>query len=347
MTPRQRVFTALHKGKTDKVPFTVYEKMISQCTVERELRNRGLCIVKRVQSYKTHTPNVQVKSSHSTTLQGHQLVKTIYTTPFGDLTTLTEATDDTTWRHELMYKTPADYKAILFLIQDTIVEPNYDEVARVVTDLGEDFVVRDNFPLEPLQNLISSNYMKMEDFCIEWMEHRDEILKLYDAFVELARKIYPVVANGPLEFANYGGNVVPQIIGVENFEKYYVPNYNEAAEILHKKGKLIGTHLDADNTLIMSAVAKTKLDYIEAYDPSMSPSVKDVRRIWPDKVLWINWQSGYQLKPPKEIQKITVDLIEDAKPLEGFIIGITEDIPKDRLHQNLTAIIDGIDTVVC
>lgn len=347
MTPRQRVITALHKGKTDKVPFTVYENKIPQCTIERELRNRGLCIVKRVASYKRHTPNVQVKSFHSTTNQGHQVVKTIYTTPFGDLTTESEDVGYTSWRHEWMYKTPDDYKAILFLIQDTVVEPNYDEVAKTVTDLGEDFVVRDGFPLEPLQNLISAHYMKTEDFCIEWMDRRDEILKLYDAFVNLARKIYPVVADGPLEFVNYGGNVTPQIIGVENFKKYYVLHYNEAAEILHKKGKLIGCHLDADNTLIMDAVATTYLDYIEAYDPSMSPFVKDARRVWPNKVLWINWPSAYHLKSPEEIQKITIDLIEEVKPLEGFIIGITEDMPKDRWRQNFVAIMDGIDSVTC
>ena len=109
------------------------------------------------------------------------------------------------------------------------------------------------------------------------MDNRDEILKLYEALLVIARKIYPIVANSPIEICAYGGNVTPQIIGVENFEKYYVPNYNEAAEMLHKKGKLIGTHLDGDNTLIMSAVAKTKLDYIEAYDAGIGPSVKEAK----------------------------------------------------------------------
>ena len=101
-----------------------------------------------------------------------------------------------------------DYKALLFLIKDTVVEPDYARVVRLPDDLGEDFVVRDQLPLEPLQNLISSNYMSTETFCVEWMENRDEVLRLHDAFAEVARRIYPIVADGPLEFCNYGGNVI-------------------------------------------------------------------------------------------------------------------------------------------
>ena len=54
---------------------------------------------------------------------------------------------------------------------------------------------------------------------------------------------------------NYGGNVIPAIIGKKNFAQYYVPNYNEAAQIVHQKGKLIGTHLDDNNETIMDEIA--------------------------------------------------------------------------------------------
>ena len=82
--------------------------------------------------------------------------------------------------------------------------------------------------------------------------------------------------------------MVPQMIDANTFREYYVPHYNEAAEILHKKGKLIGCHFDADNTPIMSAIAKTDLNYIETYDPGMSPSVSEALKMWPDKALWIH-----------------------------------------------------------
>ena len=45
--------TALKGGKVDKVPFTIYESKIPQCAAEREMRNRGCCIVWRSSVYKS------------------------------------------------------------------------------------------------------------------------------------------------------------------------------------------------------------------------------------------------------------------------------------------------------
>jgi len=342
MTPRRRVMAALHNEIPDKIPFTSYENMVPRCTIERELRNRGLCIVKRIPSYKILHPNVTVKTYGFTDEKGRDVVRTVYTTPYGDLSKLTQAGNNTTWTHEHMFKTPDDYNALLFYIKDSVVTPNYDYIAMEINKHGEDFVFRDQIVLEPLQVMISE-YMGAETFCYEWMDNQDEVLKLYDALVELARKVYAVVADGPLEFANYGGNVVPQIIGLKNFEQYYVPHYNEAAEILHKKGKLIGCHFDADNTPIMDAIARTGLDYIEAYDAGISPSVKEARKAWPDKVLWLNWPSAWHLHPVEEVYHDTVRLMEEAAPGNGLIIGITEDVPEERWQKNFTTIMDAID----
>ena len=346
MTPYRRVITALRGGCPDKTPFTVYESKIPQCAVERELRNRGLCIVKRITSYNIRRPNVKTKSIHYTDEKGRYLIRTIIETPYGELSTLDQPAGFTSWHHERLFKSPDDYNALLFMIKDSMIEPAYDHAFKVVKDLGEDFIIRDNLPLEPMQNLVSS-YMGAETFSYEWMDNRDEVLKLYDALVDVARGIYPIVADGPLEFSNYGGNVIPQVIGVENFKKYYVPHYNEAAEILHKKGKLIGCHLDADNKIIMNAVADTNLDYIEAYDPGISPPVKEARKILGSKVLWINWPSAWHLNSVNDVFKDTIKLIEEAKPGNGFIIGITEDVPEERWKDNFLAIMDGIDDCKC
>lgn len=341
-TPRERVMEALRGGSSDKVPFTVYENMIPQCSTERELRNRGLCIVHRKPSYNILHPNVDIKTYGYTNEVGEKLVRTVYTTPYGELSTLQQAGINTSWTLEHMFKSPEDYKALRFFIEDSVIVQNYESVAKLEKQLGEDFIVRDKICLEPLQQLISK-YMGTETFCFEWMDNRDEIMKFYDSSVNVARKIYSVVADGPLQFSNYGGNVVPQIIGVENFEKYYIPHYNEAAEILHKKGKLIGCHFDADNTTIMNSIAKTELDYIEAYDAGISPSVKEARKAWPDKVLWLNWPSAWQLQPQENIYNSTLKLIQEAGSKDGFIIGITEDVPEERWQQNFTTIMDAID----
>jgi len=343
-TPRQRVELALRGGCGESVPFTIYECMIPQCQTERELRNRGLCIVQRRGVFTTHRPNVKVTHEH-VMQSGKNMTRTYYETPVGTVTTLSEPAGFTTWTHEKMLKTPEDYKVLLFLIEDEVYEETYEAFARTQNDFGEDAIFRGGFGLEPLQSLISGSFMTTETFCIEWMKRRDEILKLYEALVEKRRETYSLVAQSPASHANYGGNVVPEIIGLETFEKYYVPHYNEAAEVLHKHGKLIGCHFDANCRLLAQAIGQTELDYIEAFTPAPDTdmTLREARDAWPNKVLWLNFPSSVHLRPNPEIEDFTVGLLCQLKDVSGMIMGITEDIPADRWQESCRAIMDGLD----
>lgn len=345
MTPRKSVEVALRGGRGRTVPFTMYESKIPQCTAEREMRNRGLCIVKRDASvFRTHRPNVRV-SQQTFDEKGRRMVRTVYETPAGTLSTLNEPAGFTSWHHEKMFKTPEDYKTLLFLIRDEAYEPCYEVFARAQEGFGEDAIFRAGFGLEPLQALISGGMIDMQTFCTEWMDRRDEILRLYDALVENRRKIYPIVAASPALHANYGGNVTPEIIGLDTFERYYVPHYNEAAEVMHRHGKLIGCHLDANCRLLSKAIARTDLDYIEAFTPAPDTDMTlgEARRAWPDKVVWMNFPSSVHLRPDKEVERTTVALLNEVETVDGILVGVTEDVPADRWQGSCRAILDGLD----
>lgn len=342
MKPAETVWAALRGEPQKTTPFTVYEIYASQSSVERELRNRGLCIVHRQNSYRIDFPTRKVIS---TMQDGREFNKTVFDTPYGELSTLSEKTENSNWIREHIFKSPDDYKRMRWLIASAVVVPEYDKAAKIAENCGGDFIIRDNFPLEPLQHLISSFYMEMSDFCVEWMDNRDEIMALYEAFVAMNRRTYPVVANGPLKLANYGGNVIPQIIGPQVFEQHYMPHYEEAAEYLHKAGKLIGCHFDSDNTPIMDLIAKTPLDYIEAYDPGISPPIGEALKCFGDKAVWINWPSAWHLCGREAAAERTAGLIAETNGSERFIIGVTEDIPPDRFFAILQGIMDGIEAV--
>jgi hypothetical protein len=182
--------------------------------------------------------------------------------------------------------------------------------------------------------------MSSETFCIQWYDNRDEILKVYQAIVEKRRQVYELCANSPAMAFNYGGNVTPEILGLDRFEEYYVPHYNEAAEILHAKGKLIGVHFDANCRAISEAISQTKLDYIEAFTPSPDTdmTLSEARQAWPDKILWINFPSSVHLESIETIRQTTRNLLNQIGSPTNFIMGITEDIPENRWRQNLLTI---------
>ena len=345
MTPRQQVESALRGEHLDRVPFTIYESKIPQCEAEREMRNRGLCIVNRqVPVVHIHQPNVKITETRFRE-NGRSLVRTIFETPVGTVSTLREPAGFTSWTHEHMYKQPEDFKVIRFLVEDQRYEPCYENFARAQARAGDDVIFRVGFGLEPLQCLISGIYMGMETFCIEWMDHRDELLTIYQAVVEKHRELYPLIAASPCLHANYGGNVVSAVIGVENFRTYYLPHYNEAAEIMHRHGKLIGCHFDANCGALKEAIAETALDYIEAFTPAPDTdmTLREARQAWPDKVLWLNFPSSLHLRPDAEITEAAVNLLNEVADTRGIIMGITEDIPEERWRDSCRAILDGLD----
>lgn len=339
MTARKQVEALLKGEKTKKVPFTIYESKLPQCTVERQLRNQGLCIVNRLFSvFKVLSPNVTTQS-YIYTENGAEHVKTITQTPVGELYTITRPAGFTSWTISRLFKSPEDYKPLLFMIKDQRFEADYESFAKVEKQLGEDVILRAGVGLNPLHEIMI-HWMGVETFAVEWIERRDEIEKLYQAMVENLRKVYPLVAQSPALHANFGGNETGNVMGRQRFEKYVLPLYFEAGEVFHRYGKFLGSHLDGNNKVWADLVAKNPLDYIEAFTPAPDSdmSLKEAFQVWQDKLLWINFPSSVHLNSQEKIAETTRQLIKDSIPDGRLIIGITEDIPEDRWQKNLLTI---------
>ncbi|MCL5072280.1 MAG: hypothetical protein M1308_15525, partial [Actinobacteria bacterium] len=237
-----------------------------------------------------------------------------------------------------------DYKILNFMINDVNIESDNDNIIESLKFLGEDFFPRGSLGLEPLQALITGNYFTVEQFCMEWMENRDEILKLYNSMFELQRKIFKIASDSPLFYFCAGGNLIPEVISPDNYKKYYMPYYEEAAEIFHKKGKILGCHYDADLKIHKDLIASTPLDVIESFNPYPDTGItmSEARKIFKDKILWVNFPSSVHLKSKEEIARTTSKIIDDAGP-EGLIMGIIENVPQDRWQENFMTIMQTID----
>ncbi len=352
MSPRERVEAALQGQLPDMVPFTIYEKILPTGETERRLRDDGLCIVQRVPPvYAVETPNVSEERVYFTGEDGLQRVRTILRTPVGTLTTVDRITPVgetafdkvmpwTRWREEYPLKGPEDYEPLEFVIRDRRYSSNYDVFSARMKLMGDDGIMRANIGYSPLQEIIY-RLMGMERFAIEWAERRDRVMRLYDALVEDRRKIYPLVAQSPALIANYGGNVSPEVVGLDRFERYILPHYDEAAEVLHAHGKLLGVHFDANVKLLAPGIARSKIDYVEAFTPAPGSdmTLAEARAVWSDKVIWINFPSSMHLAPIPVVEEITRQLLREAAPGDRFLIGITEDVPSDRWQESFAAIL--------
>jgi hypothetical protein len=345
MTPKARVEMALRGEIPDKIPFTVYENKIPQCQAERELRNRGLCIVDRKggQAYQVQTPNVKTREIHYTE-NGVSYTKTEISTPAGELSTLISRSENGYVEEKRLFSSPEDYRIIKAYLKDMVYIPTYERALKREAYWGGDAILRAGMGATPLHRIMYG-IMDLMTFCMEWEDNRDEIMQLYDILADNNRKCAQILAKSPVHLIDYGGNETPEVIGLERFEKYVIPCHNEVADLMHENGKIIGTHLDGNTQLFKNAIAQCRLDYIEALTPppDCDMSVKEARQIWKGKKLWINFPSSVHLSSNEIIEEMTMKLINEAYPGDGFIIGITEDVPEFRWRESFNSIMNGIE----
>ncbi len=159
--------------------------------------------------------------------------------------------------------------------------------------------------------------------------------------------MYDVVARSPADHVLYGGNVVPAMLGPERVRDLVAPCWNAFADRLHAAGKKIGCHLDADNRAILDTVGGSRLDFVEAFTPppDCPVSVAEARAAWPGKRLWLNFPSSVHLQAPERIRASTRELLAQAGDRRGVLLGVTEDVPADRMMSSFHAILDALEQI--
>ena len=347
MTTRQRIEAVLRGELPDRVPMTIYYSMLPRSQIERELRNRGLGFSWRTGVVGWEYPNCSVES-HSYSNKDGSFSRTTWRTPVGEVYSISRQggalSYGTSWTVEWPVKSRDDYRVMEFIANDAKPVPAYDGFLETQRLVGEDGYVLSHVGYSPLMEMIVG-LIGFDQFSFHMADHADAFWSLYDMLSRKMRRSYPLFAKSPAHVVLYGGNVHPEVMGLERFEKYVLPRYEELAALLHEEGKLLGVHLDADNQLFKHAVAKSGIDVVEAFTPppDCDLSVREAREVWPRKILWINFPSSLHLASPEVIRGTTEQLLLEAAPGDRFIIGVTEDIPADRWAVSLNEILEVVE----
>ncbi len=344
MNNRDRVLAVLKGDKPDRIPFTIYEWKIPWGYDKRRLIERGLTLMRRLPGYTVKYPHCEL-----TTLSFHQngrrYEREIVQTPKGRLESLFLPDQTCGVRRQEMFwiKTEADYEPLMFLINDAVLSPAYDEISALKNDLGEDGVVYLWSGYSPLQEIII-RLIGIEQFCYELMDCPDRIWALYDCLRNLDRKKYPILAGAPVELVQSCGNPIASLLGRELFVNRILPPLAECAEYLHAAGKLQAIHIDGNNAIWAADLAASTIDVMEAFTPAPDTdlTMAEARLIFHDKIIWANFPSSLHLASPERIRTATLDILNAVRPNDRFLLGITEDIPADCWQKSLNAILDVI-----
>lgn len=339
---REEIECAFSGGRPDHIPFTAYEGHMPPASdqARAELEALGLAVCARAGVAKETVPNVVLKIEEI----GPGRLKVTHVTPIGNVYKISQKGAGGSWAPiEHYIKKRDDFRVAEFIIGDRRFEPDYDGFRACQARVGDSGIVLAGAASSPLLD-IQLDWIGQEEFCYQMADNPDCVESLHDTLWKSQQPLLQIVSESPAQYVNYCGNVVPAMFGIENIRRFIEPCYKTFADMLHASGKKIGTHADANNSLLLETFRRAGFDYIEAFTPppDCDVSVEQLRRELPGTVLSINFPSSQHLCNNERIAQITRELIAQAGDRKGVLFGVTEDVPPEHMVRSYRTILQTL-----
>jgi len=359
MTLRERIMTATHKKRADKLPFLHWWLLSQIGWAERECRNRGMGILWGRPSYitKMHgvdTTETQVSSS------GKVVLRRTYSTPVGSVyldekrepgveqwKVLLSWRGVVPWQTERLIKGPEDYKVLKYMVENTEYIPYYFPIEQAMDWLGDDGVVRDSLPRSPMQMLMI-DWIGSEGgrFFIHHAKYPDLVEDLYRAISKSREPLYEIVAKSPAPITMCGDNIDGVLVNPKLCQKYFMPEYEKQARVLHEHGKLMAVHMDGRVDVLKDLIAKTPIDIIEAlHSPPMGDlPIGEALSLWKDKVVWTGFPASVYILGPEAVKKHALNLLREVGSGDRLVVEMsTENLVSNENLLMLTSVLENAD----
>lgn len=296
-------------------------------------RDLGMGILARVYVYETYTEGVEI----AVTNRPGEVI-TEYRTPVGTVTTTeVDAPEQshagaTKYLHEKMVKTPADYDVACYIVDHTFVRPKYEEFYETEKGLRGDGLALPLMVRSPWQRILIE-FAGYERTFYDLMDVPAQVEKLYQSLYAFAKdKMWPVLLDSPAEYIESNDNFSSLITNPRMFEQYCRPYFTEWGEALHRRGKILGTHIDGEPRALLPLLGPAKIDVAEAFTPApmTTCTTPEARQLaGPDVIIWGGIPSAI-LTPDSmgeaEFDAFVVELLQQMRDDERFVLGVGDNV---------------------
>jgi hypothetical protein len=359
MNFQERIHAILLDGTPDQVPFAPYDNLVPRGSFERELRNRGMGLCRRISTISASMPNVSMEQR----VDGETNL-TIYHTPEGDVHTrslagLGRINDAQVVEVEGMIKDVNDYDPVIFMLEDTVFHADNSVYFDSVRDLGTDGIVRDwalDYEATPYGAVrrYFGEIGGLDGWIYAQVDHPDHFKALLEAQTHRDERRMTLAADSPAEILGLGW--LEGIWSPAQFEKYEYPFYQRWVPYFQSKGKICVLHCDATRSMDVykDLIGKIGFKVIDAFTPPPvgELSLAEVRRAWGENtVIWVNFPETIFYSGYEATKKYAIDLLRSDAPGNRLVLGFTEmglwgavDDETERIFKTGTlAIMDAID----
>jgi hypothetical protein len=323
---------------------------------ERECRNRGMGLAWLRPPHVERLHGVEVTEQRAV-VDGQPVVRRTYTTPVGSVyedelrapgtgqfRAMRSWKGEQAWTTARLIKTPDDYPVVKYIVEHTEYVADYFPVEQATDWLGDEGVVVDMLPHSPMQMLMI-HWVGSEGGRIFY--HLADCPELVDdlcAAVSKSREpLYEIAAKSPAPVAFCGDNVDGVLANPRLFEKYFMPEYEKQARVLHARGKLMSVHMDGRLGVLKHLIGKTPIDIIEALHPPPMGDLPlaEALRLWPDKAIWVGFPGSIYTLGPAATREFALQMLREVAPGDRLAIAMSTEnqVSNDNLRA-LTAVLE-------
>lgn len=238
-------------------------------------------------------------------------------------------------------------RILKYVVEGTHFEPNYAPTIRALEETGDDgIVLNSNFCVPFIQ--FAKTDAGYENGFLMWMDHREEVDGLIQAWSKLYLRGYRVLAEGPADVIATGDNMDGFMISPPIFKEYAIPFYHEAKKICAARGKIFEGHWCGRTQNLLPLVPGCGLDVVEAIvsKPMADIAIAEALDLLQGEVVL---QGGLPavLVCPECQSRVNFDAYvrEQIVPLKGrrgFILGMSDNVPPNADFERVEAIADLI-----
>lgn len=364
MNKKERLEAAFRHEKIDRIPWTIYASYPPWGEVERKYRNSGLTLIyQHFPIVKVSLPGVEVSEESKYIIEdskGRNIIARKFETPVGNVSVKHEFFVDSlpvpgdliqkfgseidmeslSWVTEHPFKDQPDYEVLEYIYKNTEFRPNYEDFTFTDSIVGDDGYIMAHVGKSPFQILLYE-LMGAENCYLELASNPDKVKSLFEVIYQHQKRKYLLAAKSPATVIWVPDNLTSILTPPDYFEEFYIPFYNEMADILHEENKVYAVHMDGNLGSLADLIGKTDIDIIEAFTPPPMGDypAHEALKTWKDKIVWINFP-GVVLATydASSIEAYTVDMLKSVAPGDRFLIGCTESFPMERWEMAFGAI---------
>jgi len=356
MTRRERILASARKQRADRLPFFHWWRHMQIGEAERECRNRGMGLAWLRPPHVERLHGVEVTERRAV-VEGQPVIRRTFVTPVGSVyederrapgtgqfRAMRSWRGEQAWTTERLIKTPDDYKVVKYIVEHTEYAADYFPVEQAMDWLGEEGVVVDLLPHSPMQMLmihwVGSEGGRIFYHLADYPELVDDLCR---AVSKSREPLYEIAARSPAPVAFCGDNVDGVLANPNLFQKYFMPEYEKQARVLHAHGKLMSVHMDGRLNVLKHLIARTPIDIIEALHPPPMGDLPlgEALRCWPDKAIWVGFPGSIYTLGPAATREFALQMLREVGTGDRLAIAMsTENQVSNENLRALTAVLE-------